>query len=349
MARKTPAAPVPQPPAGGSHTHPLFRAYAEHRPVIIGGTIVASIVVAVVLIVQNSLRASEVKAWDDLFSAREDMVPVDDLRQLAERIKSKQAGPWALYMLARREFVEKKYDDALVHLKQLAADHPDHYLLKASYLGTGNAIVTEMIRLTEDEIAWRRQHPGMEENPEPDGERYVIKTSQGEIVIGLYAEQAPRNCDAFRKLVPSFAGTLIRTASEGATIQAGEYSGAENPLAPRIQSELGGSNFPPIDDHRLFHFAGAVSFVAAMSPEDAGPGSFTICIANGHYLDDRQTVFAKVVRGLDVAEDISEKPKNKDRANELAEPVTILSVAFEGSESPREPEKGTGGDEPGGD
>jgi peptidyl-prolyl cis-trans isomerase B (cyclophilin B) len=122
-----------------------------------------------------------------------------------------------------------------------------------------------------------------------------IVTERGTIVVQLDGAAAPLTVANFVKLA-----------------KAGFYNGAafyrveDKPEFRLIQG--GRKSSPPgysINDEQspLRHVAGAIAMAKTSEPDSAG-SEFYICIASIPQLNDRYTVFGKVVKGLDVAAQI---------------------------------------------
>ena len=132
-----------------------------------------------------------------------------------------------------------------------------------------------------------------------------IQTERGTIVVQLDGAAAPLTVANFVKLAK--AGFY-----NGATF----YRVVDSPQFRLIQggrnSSLGYSIKDEASPRR--HEAGAVAMAKTNEPDSAG-SEFYICIASIPQLNDRYTVFGKVVKGLDVAAQI--------RPDERIEKITI--------------------------
>lgn len=132
----------------------------------------------------------------------------------------------------------------------------------------------------------------------------TIETEKGDIRIELFADKAPRAVNslvflagegfydglAFFRVVPDFVA------------QAGD---------PRCRVEPGitctGDAGPgytlPLEENDLTHEAGAVAMAAA--GEEINGSQFYVTLIDASYLDGRDSVFGKVVEGMDVLESLT--------------------------------------------
>ena len=131
----------------------------------------------------------------------------------------------------------------------------------------------------------------------------TIKTSKGEIVLDLYAKDAPKTVNNFVFLAREgfYDGTVFHRVIADFMIQGGcpEGSGRGGP-GYRFEDEINGR-----ENQR--HFPGVISMA------NAGPGTngsqFFITHVDCSYLDPKHTVFGKVTKGKDVVDSIKQGDK----------------------------------------
>lgn len=159
------------------------------------------------------------------------------------------------------------------------------------------------------------------------GPRATIKTNHGDIVVGLFSQLAPKAVENFIKLAQQdyYNGVIFHRVIPDFMIQGGDPTG----------TGMGGESIwhTPFEDEfsqQLFNLRGALSMA------NAGPhtnGSQFFIITNEHlddqmaaemkkagypneiiaayrhggtpWLDNRHTVFGQVIKGMDVADVIS--------------------------------------------
>ncbi len=132
-----------------------------------------------------------------------------------------------------------------------------------------------------------------------------FKTERGEIVAELYADKAPLTVENFVNLSRShfYDGTTFHRVISGFMAQGGDPTGTGRG-GPGYQF---GDEFHP----DLRHDGAGV-----LSMANAGPGTngsqFFITYGATPHLDDRHSVFGRVVEGMDVLNSIRERDPGRD-------------------------------------
>jgi len=144
--------------------------------------------------------------------------------------------------------------------------------------------------------AWpREQAIRAAEAKADDLPRVLLVTSQGEIELELFENEAPNTVANFVSLVEKgfYDGLTFHRVIPGFMAQGGcpDGTGGGGP-GYTIPDECHGS------DHRL-HFRGSLSMAKTPAP-DSGGSQFFLNFAPTRHLDGRHTVFGRVVRGLEV-------------------------------------------------
>ena len=136
--------------------------------------------------------------------------------------------------------------------------------------------------------------------------RARFKTERGEIVADLYADKAPMTVENFVNLARSgfYDGTTFHRVIAGFMAQGGDPTGTGRG-GPGYEF---GDEFSP----DLRHDGPGV-----LSMANAGPGTngsqFFITYGATPHLDDRHSVFGRVVEGMDVLESIRERDPSRDQ------------------------------------
>ncbi len=161
----------------------------------------------------------------------------------------------------------------------------------------------------------------------------MISTALGDIEIRFFTDDAPRHVESFLNLakLKFFDGLSFHRVVPGFLIQGGDPQ-SKNP--DRSLHGTGGPGFslPPEPSDRP-HRRGCVSMAKVPRTEDstrdiADSGSqFFICVEDQGSLDRRYSVFGKVVRGMDVVDQIVAGERD-DRDNPL-DPVRMKIRAEE--------------------
>jgi cyclophilin family peptidyl-prolyl cis-trans isomerase len=130
-------------------------------------------------------------------------------------------------------------------------------------------------------------------------ERLVLRTDGGDLVVALYPDVAPKTVARVLELARAGAydGTRFRPAVPGSYLQALGHSSKSTPLSP-AQSAL--VRRLPAEFSRLPHRRGELSMAREPNDPDSAESSFSIMLGDRFELDERYTVFGRVVAGEDV-------------------------------------------------
>ena len=125
--------------------------------------------------------------------------------------------------------------------------------------------------------------------------RVKLETTQGDIVVELFENEAPNTTANFISLVESrfYDGLMFHRVIPGFMAQGGDPNGDGS----------GGPGYTIHDEcrqenHRK-HFRGSLSMAKTAEPDTAGSQFFVTFAPTGH-LDGKHTVFGRVVRGMRV-------------------------------------------------
>ncbi|MDF7679793.1 peptidylprolyl isomerase A [Enterobacteriaceae bacterium ESL0689] len=155
----------------------------------------------------------------------------------------------------------------------------------------------------------------------------LLDTSAGSIELELNKQQAPVSVENFIKYVNSgfYNNTTFHRVIPGFMIQGGGF----NEQMQQKQPE------PPIKneaDNGLRNTRGTIA-MARTADQDSATSQFFINVADNAFLDHGQrdfgyAVFGKVVKGMDVADKISQVPTHNigPYQNVPSKPVVILSA-----------------------
>lgn len=147
-----------------------------------------------------------------------------------------------------------------------------------------------------------------------------LQTDKGEIVIQLYASEAPIAVNSFVFLARRgwYNGVTFHRVITGEIAQAGDPSG----------TGYGGPGYAfrnEISPNLNFDEAGMVGMANAGA--DSNGSQFFITLSPQSSLDGSYTVFGKVVQGLDVAKSLT--PRDPSQAGTLPDGDKITSVTIE--------------------
>ncbi len=154
-----------------------------------------------------------------------------------------------------------------------------------------------------------------------------LDTSMGAIVIELNEEKAPKTVENFLNYVKSghYDGTIFHRIIDGFMIQGGGMDAEMNEKVTNapVENEA---------DNGLKNDKGTIA-MARTADKDSATSQFFINIADNAFLDHGQrdfgyAVFGKVVKGMDVADKISQVQTHDvgPYQNVPSKPIVILSA-----------------------
>jgi peptidyl-prolyl cis-trans isomerase B (cyclophilin B) len=154
--------------------------------------------------------------------------------------------------------------------------------------------------------------------------RAVLETSLGEIAIEFTPDQAPEHVRNFLRLASAgvYDGTSWHRVVKGFVVQTGHMPTRRAPL-DEAQQRLVRDLKAEFNDQP--HDLGTVSMARLAEPDTANT-SFFIVTARAQMLDDKYTVFGRVVSGLDVVQKIEASPVNGETPIDRVE---LLRVRIE--------------------
>ena len=169
----------------------------------------------------------------------------------------------------------------------------------------------------------------------PSGTYAIFETTQGNIVVRLLEKEAPKTVENFIGLAE---GTKEFTdENTGKKLKKNFYNGLGfHRVIPQFMIQGGcpqgtGRGGPGYRFADEFHPSLNHSKPGKLSMANAGPGTngsqFFITVAATPWLDNKHTIFGEVVEGQDVANKISNLPR--DSSDRPKTPVTMNKVRIE--------------------
>lgn len=134
----------------------------------------------------------------------------------------------------------------------------------------------------------------------------TFKTEKGDVTVALFAERAPLTVENFVNLARAgfYDGTTFHRVIDGFMAQGGDPTG----------TGTGGPGYKFGDE---FHPGLRHDGAGVLSMANAGPGTngsqFFITFGPTPHLDDRHSVFGKVIGGMDVVKSLRERDPQRDR------------------------------------
>ncbi len=129
-----------------------------------------------------------------------------------------------------------------------------------------------------------------------DGNKVLLKTTKGDIVIELYGDM-PITSGNFKKLVKEgfYNGIVFHRVIPDFMIQGGCPEG----------TGTGGPGYTIKDEFREINENNRGTISMANAGPNTGGSQFFINLVNNNYLDGKHPVFGEVVEGMDVVDAIS--------------------------------------------
>ncbi len=158
-----------------------------------------------------------------------------------------------------------------------------------------------------------------------------LSTSQGEIVLELYPDKAPRTVENFQQYVRDkhYDGTVFHRVIDGFMVQGGGFT-------PDLQQKPTRTPIPLEANNGLRNDRGTIAMARTPRPDSATAQFFINVVDNSNLNAPRPdghgyAVFGKVVSGMDVVDKIRAAPVGDQgmHQNVPRTPITILKATLE--------------------
>jgi peptidylprolyl isomerase len=152
----------------------------------------------------------------------------------------------------------------------------------------------------------------------------TLHTNKGDITIEFDTAATPNTVANFEKLAGSgfYDGTKFHRIISGFMIQGGDPLSKDD--AQKARWGTGGPGYQFADEIGANNHNNAGTIAMANAGPNTNGSQFFINLADNSYLDDKHTVFGKVVAGIDVVQAIGSTPT--DSSDRPIDPVIIQSV-----------------------
>lgn len=154
----------------------------------------------------------------------------------------------------------------------------------------------------------------------------VINTTDGEMVIAFWPNEAPKTVANFEKLANQgfYDGTCFHRIIKGFMVQGGD------PLTKDPnQQDAWGTGGPGYNVNAEFndhsHQYGVISMARSSDPNSAG-SQFFIVDGNASFLDHQYTAFGHLIKGNDVLDKIADTPVGPSGQGENSKPQKRVDV-----------------------
>jgi peptidylprolyl isomerase len=146
----------------------------------------------------------------------------------------------------------------------------------------------------------------------------VMELKQGVVLIELLPAVAPKHVEQVKSLARQgfYDGIVFHRVIDGFMAQTGDPTGTGS----------GGSDLPdlPAEFSSESYTRGAVGMARTNDPNSANSQWF-ICFADCTFLDGQYTLFARVVEGMEVVDQIKKAPENR-QSGMVDNPDRIVSL-----------------------
>jgi peptidyl-prolyl cis-trans isomerase B (cyclophilin B) len=151
--------------------------------------------------------------------------------------------------------------------------------------------------------------------------RVVVETTMGKVELEMLPDLAPETVRAFLRMADAgvYDGVGVHRVASNFVIQTGAMNFRSSPLTARQQRLV--HNLPP-----EFTDTPNVPGVVAMAHGDnpaSGQTSFFVCVGHCRALDNKFTVFARVVNGMDILNAMAAVPVDGETPRT---PITMTSA-----------------------
>ena len=156
----------------------------------------------------------------------------------------------------------------------------------------------------------------------------ILKLKDGDVVIELFPDVAPKHVERIKKLADdgSYDNVVFHRVIDGFMAQTGDvkFGNSESKDFDLRRAGMGGSDLPDLKQEfsSLPHDRGTLSMARSSDPNSAN-SQFFICFKPAPFLDRQYTVFGKVIEGMDLVDKI----KRGDESNNgsVKDPDKIIS------------------------
>ncbi|MBL8863606.1 MAG: peptidylprolyl isomerase [Planctomycetes bacterium] len=260
----------------------------------------------------------------------------EELRGVANQVRGKQAGAWALFLAASSAAEAQEPDEARLALDALRSGYPNHPLLRnrLSFPGHPEPITAaEALEVRVEAMRrWKTANSSLFVAPEvaPDAPRVTIHTDLGDIVVGLYPSEAPQHVENFLKLAREgyYAGTRFHRVIPGFMIQGGDPNTIQGD--PSTWGQGGPEAKIPREPNNLKHFAGMLAAAKKDRETESSGSQFYITVGPAHHLDGEHVVFGRVLAGMDVVHAIERTPVDPLSLDRPQVPPVVRSMEVVG-------------------
>jgi cyclophilin family peptidyl-prolyl cis-trans isomerase len=170
----------------------------------------------------------------------------------------------------------------------------------------------------------------------------TIELKDGNVVIELYPDVAPKHVERIKKLVNQgkYDGVVFHRVIDGFMAQTGdvEFGNKKDFNSGRVGT--GGSDLPDLKEefNDKKHVRGTCSMARSSSPNSAN-SQFFICFEEASFLDGQYTVWGQVIEGMDHVDKIKKGSSSNNGSVSNPDHMVKLSVGEKSDSSKKSEEK----------
>ena len=170
----------------------------------------------------------------------------------------------------------------------------------------------------------------------------TIELKDGNVVIELYPDVAPKHVERIKKLASQgkYDGVVFHRVIDGFMAQTGdvEFGNKKDFNSGRVGT--GGSDLPDLKEefNDKKHVRGTCSMARSSSPNSAN-SQFFICFEEASFLDGQYTVWGQVIEGMDHVDKIKKGSSSNNGSVSDPDHMVKLSVGEKSDSSTKSEEK----------
>tara|TARA_B100000927_G_C16244447_1_gene380853 strand:- start:8 stop:607 length:600 start_codon:yes stop_codon:yes gene_type:complete len=170
----------------------------------------------------------------------------------------------------------------------------------------------------------------------------TIELKDGNVVIELYPDVAPKHVERIKKLASQgkYDGVVFHRVIDGFMAQTGdvEFGNKKDFNSGRVGT--GGSDLPDLKEefNDKKHVRGTCSMARSSSPNSAN-SQFFICFEEASFLDGQYTVWGQVIEGMDHVDKIKKGSSSNNGSVSDPDHMVKLSVGEKSDSSKKSEEK----------
>lgn len=238
--------------------------------------------------------------------------------------------PYAMFYLGSFYFEGGRFDEAKAMFETIQRSFPNHPLVTVALSKDTKPLAVQAFEDCATELSWRARHP-RPASVAPVLDPKVTATihfSTGDVKLRFYRNVAPKHFERFVKNAKAgeYDGTKIGQTVPDQLVGAGDPATklppAQGPLN-KVPVQPSGPGIPH-EFSALSHQRGTVAMTRSLTGNESSGLQFQFFLRDQAYFDFTDTIFAKVVEGMDVLEAISKQPRPP------ATETTIKGISFEG-------------------